>query len=74
MELNIGMLLTTRARHQPNEPAIVYQGQIVSFRELNERADRWAHAITDLGFGKGDRLGIMPRNCNEFIEIYFSVL
>lgn len=73
MEFNLAMLLTTKTHHQPNEPAIVHQGRIVSFRELNERANRWARAVTELGFGKRDRLGIMSRNCSEFVEAYFGL-
>ena len=74
MDLNFGTLLTKRAQLEPARPAVVFQGRTFSFRELNDRSNRWANAFADLGLRKGDRVGMLLMNCSEFIEAYFGLL
>jgi fatty-acyl-CoA synthase len=73
MQFNVGMLLTRRSRLEPDKIGLAFEGQSLTYRELNERCNRWAHAFTDLGVRKGDRVGILLKNCNEFLEAYFGL-
>lgn len=45
-----------------------------TYRELIYNADKIANALTDLGIGKGDFVGIMSINCPEFIFTWLGVL
>ena len=45
-----------------------------TYRELIYNADKIANALTDLGIGKGDFVGIMSINCPEFIFSWLGVL
>ena len=45
-----------------------------TYRELIYNADKIANALTDLGIGKGDFIGIMSINCPEFIFTWLGVL
>jgi acyl-CoA synthetase (AMP-forming)/AMP-acid ligase II len=43
-----------------------------SWRELDERTDRLAQALLDLGLAKGDRLALFAPNCPEYVEFFFA--
>jgi acyl-CoA synthetase (AMP-forming)/AMP-acid ligase II len=43
-----------------------------TWRELDERTDRFARALLDLGLEKGDRLALFAPNCPEFVEFFFA--
>jgi len=73
MEFNVGTLLTKRAQLEPEKPGLLFQEKAFSYREFNERSNRWAHAFADLGVKKGDRVGLLLMNCNEFLEAYFGL-
>jgi O-succinylbenzoate-CoA ligase len=44
-----------------------------TFRELNARCNRTAHALRDLGVAKGDRVALLMMNGVEYIESFFAV-
>ena len=43
-----------------------------TWRELDERTDRFARALLDLGLAKGDRLALFAPNCPEYVEFFFA--
>ena len=56
----------------PDRDFIVFEGQRWSFAQTSERVNRLANALTQLGIEKGDRVGILHVNCNQYIEAYFA--
>ena len=56
----------------PDRDAIVFNGERFSFEALQERVNRLANAMSELGVGRGDRLAAMQTNCNHLIELYFA--
>ena len=56
----------------PDRTAIVFEGVRYSFEELQERVNRLANAMSNLGIGPGDRVAAMQTNCNQLLEIYFA--
>lgn len=62
---SIGLLLEKQAAAQPNHVAIRYQDQTLTYRELNEQANRIAHYLMTLGISTGDSIGIMFDNRPE---------
>ncbi len=52
----------------PDEPSIVDELGTLTFREVNERTNRLAHALSDQGVKEGDGVGVMCRNHRGFIE------
>ena len=75
MENNIGLILSKRAELDGGKEAYVdsQSGLRLTFSELNERANRVANMLLELGLGKGDRVAIMMMNSVEFFEAYFAV-
>ncbi len=62
---SIGLLLEKQAAAQPNQVAIRYQDQTLTYRELNEQANRIAHYLMTIGITTGDSVGIMFDNRPE---------
>lgn len=50
--------LEFHALHSPQHPALSLGGSSLSYQELNESANRLAHALIDNGAGMQDRIGI----------------
>ena len=60
------------AETQPDKPALIMasSGETVTFAELEQRANRGAHALRQLGLGNGDTVAIACDNRLEFFDIY----
>ncbi len=72
--MNLGDFLYKSAVKYPEKTALIIQDRRFSYRELNERVNRMAHHLQDMGVRKGDRVGFMFYNSNQFIEIYFATV
>lgn len=71
-EWNIGYIPYKRAQISPDKVAVIFEDVPVTYRELNERTNRCAHALIKKGLKKGDRLAAVLLNCVEFLELYFA--
>jgi len=58
---------------EPNISAPYYRREI-TWRVFEEKANRFAGALTARGIGKGDRVAILLMNCIEWLPIYFGIL
>ena len=56
----------------PDRAAIQFDGDALSFMELQQRSNRLANAMAERGVGRGDRVAFMQVNCNQAIEVYFA--
>ncbi len=54
----------------PNKLAIIDGSRRLTYKEIGERNNRLANALVDLGMKKGERLGMVLKNCAEFIECH----
>ncbi|MGO4392304.1 class I adenylate-forming enzyme family protein [Variovorax sp. M-6] len=72
MSINIGNLLTRRAKLHPELTAFVAAGRTLSFSELDAYADRVASALATLSIGRGDRVAVMLRNGAEYCALYYA--
>jgi len=59
MSINIGDFLTKRAMLSPKKEALVCEDVRRTFSELNDRANKLAHAVRRLGVERGDRVGML---------------
>ena len=53
---------------RPDHRALVAGDRTLTYRELDERASRLAHALAALGVVAGDRLAVMLPNGIPFVE------
>jgi acyl-CoA synthetase (AMP-forming)/AMP-acid ligase II len=70
--MTVGEMLTRNAHKFPMKTALVSEDVSLDFKDLNERVNRLANALIKKGLKKGDRLGVLVHNCQQFIEIYFT--
>ncbi|MGE5264159.1 MAG: acyl-CoA synthetase [Acidobacteriota bacterium] len=72
----IGDYLGRRAIYSPDKLAIVDTGKDpewrLTFRQLNERANRFANWLESVGVGKGDRVAILARDGVEHLDCFFA--
>jgi acyl-CoA synthetase (AMP-forming)/AMP-acid ligase II len=73
MKINVGHFLAHRALLHPHRVGLVCEGRQWTFRELNLRANRLAHAMEKLGIRPGDRVGIVAANGVEHFDLFFGL-
>ncbi|MEB3103701.1 class I adenylate-forming enzyme family protein [Ferviditalea candida] len=72
-ERSITSLLNQALALDP-EKEVIYDGtRRINYRELHEESDWIASAMSRLGIGKGDRIGVSLPNWHEFIVLYFAI-
>jgi bile acid-coenzyme A ligase len=69
----MGLLLSAQAEFVPERSALLIGQSIVTFAELDRRANRRAHQLRSNGIGQDDRVVIALPNCVEFVECAFAV-
>jgi long-chain acyl-CoA synthetase len=72
--ITLSEVLKQSAKDFPDNPAIIYFGKRISYRELDEMVDRFAAALQDLGVKKGDRVGIQLPNIPQFVIAFYGAL
>ncbi len=74
MRNNVGLFLSKRAFRDPNLEALVEpaRGRRFTYRQFNDRSNRVANALLDLGVGFGDRVGVLLMNGAEFLETFYA--
>ena len=66
--------LEESAREFPNKCAMIHGESRLSYRELNEKANRIAHYLIDKGLEYGDRVVLLLENCEEYLTGYYGCL
>jgi acyl-CoA synthetase (AMP-forming)/AMP-acid ligase II len=56
----------------PERDCIVFEGKRWTYAQLNERVNQLANVLASMGVEKGDRVGILHVNCNQYLEAYFA--
>ena len=67
--MNQGRFISRNARYFPDQPAIIFDDRVTSFRELDERSNRLANALLGLGLRKGDRVAFQMSNRPAIVEL-----
>jgi fatty-acyl-CoA synthase len=63
-----GEVLEYWARWQPDKVGLKFEERDFTWAELDQRADELAAGLSNLGVGRGDRVGILLMNRPEFVE------
>jgi acyl-CoA synthetase (AMP-forming)/AMP-acid ligase II len=56
----------------PERDCIVFEGKRVTYAQVWERVNKLANALRKIGAEKGDRIGILQVNCNQYVEAYYA--
>lgn len=62
------------ARSHPDKPAYVIAatGEVVTYRQLDERSNQGAHLLRTLGLRRGDVIAVCMENHPRFLEIAWA--
>ncbi len=71
--MNIGSLITHHARYRPDHLAVVVDDYRLTWQAFNQRVNRLANVLLDLGIRKGEKIAMILPNCLELLEIYWAV-
>lgn len=71
--MSVGSLLTQSATRYPEKVAVVTGNCRITYRQLNEAANRLAHGLTQWGVLKGTKAAMFIPNCSGWPEIYFAL-
>ena len=67
-------LFEQQVERTPEATALVFAGERISYRELNERANQWAHRLRRLGAGPEKLVGITSERSTEMIVGLLAIL
>ncbi|MBC8953403.1 non-ribosomal peptide synthetase [Xenorhabdus sp. PB62.4] len=73
-EALIHQLIETQVLQRPDATAVIYEGQTLSYDELNQRANRLAHHLIALGVRPDDRVAICIERSLEMVIGLLAIL
>jgi long-chain acyl-CoA synthetase len=60
------------AKVYPEKTAIIFEETRLTYSSFDERINRLANALINLGYKKGERVAILSENTHKFMEVYFA--
>jgi long-chain acyl-CoA synthetase len=71
---HLGQVMPQGAAKHGDRVALVFHGEELTYRRLDELTARLANGLQGLGVGLGDRVTLYSQNCWEWIVGYYAVL
>ncbi len=69
----LGDILSRTSERKPNQIAIAYKNNEVTYKDLDHCVNQTAHAFLADGMKKGDRISVMSKNSLEFVIVNFAL-
>lgn len=70
----IGSMLDAVARYEPEKAAVLFEGQRVTYRDVNREANKLANGLRARGIVPGDRVLLFMANSLTLVIAYFAIL
>jgi long-chain acyl-CoA synthetase len=70
---SLAEMVVTRAREIPDTPFVLFYDQVITYRQVNERANRVANFLKSKGIRKGDIVSFLVLNSPEIFYIMFGI-
>lgn len=70
--VNLNHLFDRSFRGHPHQAALEFEGQSLSFAQVEDRANRMAALLSSRGLVRGDRLCVYLSNCLAFVDLYLA--
>ena len=73
-EVPLHSFLDESVKNFPEKTAITFLDRQITYEKLGREVDKMAAALTDLGVGKGDRVGTILVNSPQFVIADYAIL
>src|SRR4030042_5799850 len=73
-EVPIHHFLSNTVDRHPDHVAMTFNEIHFTYKDLNERVNRFAHALLKLGVEKGDRIAFLLVNSPTYVFAFFAVM
>ena len=70
---NFADLFELAADKVPDRIAVIDKRREITYRDLDDRSTRFAHALLDAGVQAGDHVGVLATNCIEWVEAMLGI-
>jgi len=70
--LTLGDIPRKHSRLDPDKECVVCDDVRLTWKQLNERVNRLANALAELGVAKGTKVATLALNCHRLVEIYYA--
>ncbi|MFT5032295.1 MAG: citronellyl-CoA synthetase [Bacteroidia bacterium] len=70
---SLGRLFQETAKRYETKPAIIFEGQELSWGEFNALVNRFAHALKGQGVERGDCVGLLMENRIEMLACFIAL-
>jgi len=71
---NIAYLARESAKTYPDKPALIFDGGVLTFGQVDALSDQLAAGLRSQGLVRGDRIGLQLPNIPQFVIAYFGIL
>jgi long-chain acyl-CoA synthetase len=65
-----GDVIYRNAWFYPNREAFIFGNRRITFEQYNHRVNSLIYALHDMGLKKGDTIGVLSWNCQEYMDVY----
>ena len=70
----VNEILESTSQKTPHNPAVIFENKPITYKEVEETANRCAHGLRSRGVKQGELVGVLIPNSPEFIFAYFGIL
>lgn len=70
--ISLYQMLEQSVQKYANKTAIIFEDEKTTYQELKDQTDRLAGAFQEMGFQKGERIGLMLANHPDYIISYYA--
>ncbi|MFZ4850900.1 MAG: AMP-binding protein, partial [Caldilinea sp.] len=71
---NLAAYVEQGHRQFPDRPALLFEHEIFTYRQLDELCSRSANMLAAIGVRRGDRVAVVLPNVPAFLAAYFGAL
>jgi len=71
---SVSARIAAAAALDPDKPAIICDGQVISWGEFDSRVNQVANALIAMGVKQGDNVAMLSRNSPEMAEVFIGTI
>ncbi|OUQ85040.1 acyl-CoA synthetase, partial [Brevibacillus brevis] len=69
----LGDILRRSRGRNPNKPALYFEEEVLTYKQLDQLANKTAHSLLSKGLQKGERVAVLSRNSMDFAILNFGI-